>query len=688
MTELNSWRLHVFGKPRLVTPGGAAVRCDGKALALLAYLAVEGATTRSRLARLLWPDTPEPAARNNLVTLLRRMHTAYGCELVRGQERLSLHAVRADVEAFGDAQGPSRPDGLPVGALLDGVEFDALHDLSEWLVAARERFDGRRAAVVTAALGVAEADGALDDAVAYAEALLSLDPLDEEAWRALMRVRYRQGDRPAALRAYHRCKDTLSRLLGAEPSDVTVRLAREIDRGGGPRGAAAARLPVAVLRPPRLLGREDAWAALEDAWASGKQMFITGDPGAGKTRLAQDFLRSKGEWLYLPSRPGDQVVPFAAAARNARARLAAAPDARLPDWVRVELSRVLPELRGGHEPPPLTAEADRRTFFQAHLEMARLTRSTQLATLNDDVQYYDDATIELGAFMFANAPAPSQASSPPRFVVVYRRGELRPAQQAAVDRLVAAGLAVLVDLPPLPREAVAGLLDDLGVRELARGAGVSLDELAVSLLRASGGNPQYVLEAVRHAMEGGDARALLDPAWTARGFVSLLERRLTQLSPGALDVARAAAVLRVDYTLEQVADVLGVPLLDAAVAWDELDAAQIVAGDAFSHDLVAEATLEAIPVTVRRLLHRAAARVLARDGAPPARVARLWLEGGDARQAAPLWMAAARAAVETLRPAEAAGFYAAAADAFEAAGERVLAEIAWQAAERAQVSEG
>ncbi|MFC4456698.1 hypothetical protein ACFO0P_23210, partial [Deinococcus sonorensis] len=109
-------------------------------------------------------------------------------------------------------------------------------------------------------------------------------------------------------------------------------------------------------------------------------------------------------------------------------------------------------------------------------------------------------------------------------------------------------------------------------------------------------------------------------------------------------------------------------LLDTAQAWEELEAAQVMHGERFSHDLVQEAVLAGLPHAVRHLLHRSAARVLEREGASAARVARHWLEGGDDEKAAPHLLAAAEQAQRQGRLREAAAFCEQAADLFERFG--------------------
>ncbi len=69
------------------------------------------------------------------------------------------------------------------------------------------------------------------DAIEFGRKLLALDELDEEAHRRLMRLSALSGRRVAALTQYRRCRQTLGRELGVEPSQETERLREEIERG-------------------------------------------------------------------------------------------------------------------------------------------------------------------------------------------------------------------------------------------------------------------------------------------------------------------------------------------------------------------------------------------------------------------------------------------------------------------------
>jgi transposase InsO family protein len=326
------------------------------------------------------------------------------------------------------------------------------------------------------------------------------------------------------------------------------------------------------------------------------------------------------------------------ATHNARARLAAAPDVALPDWVRREVSRVLPELREGEVVQPIQSEADRLNYFLAHLEVVRLTGQGVAAVISDDVQHYDPATVELGAFFLTQSLPLGQRGDVPRHIILYRQGALPPLTQQRIDALVRSGMAAHIDLGGLDGRSVTALLDELGI------TGPSV--LAQELHDWTGGNPQHLLEAVRHMHLSGEYS--VDAA--------LRER------------ARGAAVLGDAFTLERLSEVLRLGLLDLTAAWEELEAAQVVSGERFSHDTVREAVLASVHAPVRTLLHRACARVLAGAPVHPARVARHWAEAGDPGQAAPWFLRAAETALQTLRPEEAGAYYDEAAAA-RAAGD-------------------
>ncbi|WP_165794186.1 BTAD domain-containing putative transcriptional regulator [Deinococcus aerius] len=641
---------------------------ERKLAACLAYLALEGATGRGRLVGLLWPDSPEHTARNNLSQMLRKLRLFAGTDLVTGGDLLTLGPdLEVDAARVRAAytQGHSAELLEGGGELLAGLRYDDCPDLDDWVSAERDRHAEARIQARRQEAARLEREGHYEGALGLARALLDLDPVSEDAHRRVMRLHYLLGDRPAALRAYQRCNEALWREFQTEPLPETKQLAREIDRGTVPVLAPAARteLPLAVLRPPHLVGREREWARLEAAWEAGQWIFISGEPGSGKTRLALDFAGSKGGYIVYSGRPGDRVQPWATLTRMSRINTARFPDLRLEPWVRREMSRLVPELLPPEQrPPPITSDEELLRFREAHMVWTIAVHEGLLSNICDDWQFYDDHTNQMGMYMFGTSFPLGQPGGMPRLIATFRRGELPRESADLVRQTVEQGIAVLIDLESMDERAANELMTDIGVPDDPT--------LRRRLWRHSAGNPHFLLETVKLLLEAGGLDGPLPDHLPLPGKVwALIGRRLERLSPPALQAARAAAVLQSDFDVEQVAQMLGAPLLDLAQAWEELEAAQVLHGHRFTHDLVYEAVLAGIPGSVRGLLHRAAARTLEAESGGAARVARHWQEGGKPDLAARAYLRAAREAHDQYLLADAARFYALAAELLEGQGD-------------------
>ncbi|MCL6528037.1 MAG: AAA family ATPase [Thermaceae bacterium] len=661
-----SWALGLLGRPRLLGPAGET-HLERKPAAVLAYLALEGRTPRADLAGLLWPQVGSSTARGNLRKLLSRLRDFARGELVitdagenaRLREGVEVDAQRLQLLAF---DGENAAAARLEGALLEGLVFDDAPDFDEWLVATRERLRAVWMGAVAAAAEWLEAEGRYQGALEMARKLTTHDPLSEEACRRVMRLHYRLGDRGAALSAYERLRQTLRLELGVEPLPQTAELATRIGQGRLPNGPTAQATPVPIptsaLRPPRLVGREREWAMMEEAWRRGQSIFLAGEPGAGKSRLAWEFAASKGEILALEGRLGDRDVPYATLVRNQRRAIAKLGAENLPGWVRAELARLLPELRGDIPPRPLADEADKLRFYEACAEVVRRTHLPGLVHVVDDLQFYDAATAEFGAYLHAKAEA-GEMGGALRYVYAYRKGELSGRDEAALRQLEGQGLATLIEVGPLGEEAVGELLDSLGVAGLA--------PLAGDVARFSGGSPLYVLEAAKYLVEGG--LAVNDQGLQALASLRpVIRRRLQRLSPEALKLAQVGAVAGEDFSPELAAAVLGQDPLGLAGAWAELEGAQILTGSRFSHDLIQEAQLAELPQAIHQLLHRRVADFLRTHHAGVERAAAHYLRSEAPGEAAPLLLEAARAAEDTLQFRHAARLYDRAAELLEASG--------------------
>ena len=484
-----------------------------------------------------------------------------------------------------------------------------------------------------------------------------------------MRLHYLAGDRAAALEVYARCKRMLEDEYGATPMPETAALARELERGQpghapAQRHAPARRpLPLSVLRPPVLAGREEAWRELEEGWAAGQLLYLEGEAGAGKSRLALDFAASKGRYALIEFRPGDAAVPFSSNARSFRRLLTDRPEVVLPEWVRRELVRMLPELAKRNEPAPapLSTQEERLRFYDAQGELARLASTHLDLMVIDDVHYCDAGSVEAAQYYMSKLFPFGQEGGLPHHLDCARTGELTPLTRAALTQARDAGMVRWVSLAPLTPEALQRMLEGL---ELPGAL-----QLSQQLLRYTGGNPLFVVETLKHLVETG----ALEKGWPARlpppGKVRpLIQRRLERLSPSARTLAQVAALAAADFGLELAAEVMDQrPLTLSEPLW-ELATAQVFRDGRFTHDLVAEAVREGLLPEVAHLFHRRLAKALEGRGGAPTVIGNHWLSGGERERALPYLTTGAKLTEAAGRPREAAELWAQVATLAEALG--------------------
>jgi DNA-binding SARP family transcriptional activator len=652
---------------------------ERKTAAVLAYLALEGPAAKYQLSGLLWPDSGERTARNNMRQLLHRLRVATGAGLVTGKATISLSdAVATDAaELQAHVLAGRHVQALALqGELLAGLDFDDCPEFDAWLQRAREQLLMLRQRAADAEASRLEQQGDFSQALDFASRRLAFEPCSEEAWRRLMRLHYLAGDRAAALAAFAQCRLTLQRELDTEPLPETMELARQIERGARaalPVARPRPPLPVSVLRPPALVGREKEWMQLEEAWEAGQFIVIMGEPGVGKSRLARDFAASKGAYHVLEARPGDKNIPYSSSIRGLRSVLARRNDIQLEPWIRRELARLMPEL--GEPPPPMRSEAEKLRFLEAHTEAIYRSSSGFAAIVVDDIQYIDPASIELSEYLFARY-LPFRSSGMPPLIDCCRRDEMPAGTLEAFQRMEAAGQMALIELEPLPLAAVGELLGSLELPGVER--------LAGDITRFTGGNPLFIVETLKCLVETGS----LERGWPERlpppGKVRLLiQQRLARLSPLALQLAQVAALAHDAFRLELAAEVLEVPPLSLGPALSELESALVLAGERFVHDLVFEAVREGIPAPLEALLHRRLAECLQGRAVAPSVLAQHWLAGGEPLRAVPFLLASAEADEAALRHYSAAELYLHAGAILEAAGQGEASSRARRQAERA-----
>ncbi len=560
------------------TLGPLAVSVDGaepppellwrKHLSLLLYLArsPRRSRTREHLIGLLWADKPQAAARHSLREAVHVLRRAAGEDhvVVAGEQvRLSDGAVELDVDrlAAAAAKGDwAAAAALAQGEFLEGFSVGDAPQFDDWLAA--ERAEWRRhsvEALVSHARELART-GRPGEGAAEARRAIALDPLSEAAAAATVETLALAGERTAALEAYEAFAAHLEREVAAAPSEELRTLAERV------RAERTWRLPRpevpalgAESRRSPLIGREQTLGALLGAWERCRTTgtaalgFVEGDPGTGRTRLAEEILaRARLDGAVSATAravPADRDEPWSGVLGLARgglldaAGVAAAPAgalaafaARLADW--------------GDRFPAARREAP-VGLGPALAEVVRAAAGEQPVLLVlDDAQWCDpDSLRALEAALRDVAAAPFLA------VVTVGRYPAREELDQLCGRIGRDIPGAAVRLAPLDLDA----LRSLAAWALPAYGQEQRDRLARRIEADSAGLPLLAVELLHAVALGLDLPGSGSPAaWPAP------DRTLDQTMPGELPDAVTAAI-RVGFrrlskdaqTLLAAASVLG-----------------------------------------------------------------------------------------------------------------------------------
>src|SRR5438132_2797163 len=436
-----------------------------KALALLVYLAVEGGMhPRKTLSESFWPELDaehgRAALRATLLELRKLLERSHGpgerAHLLVERETLGfdqgsplmldLRLVESASKQVGRGVEPLEGQGhgellaqleqathLARGPFLASFTLRDSQFFDDWTRQHREYWHLRVHQLFDALSMSYERAGDGERAIETVTRWLSFDPLNEEGYRRLMRLRFSQGDRVGALRTYANGRAVLADELQVEPEPETVALAKRIRHAAPvcpaqlrsllPPHASPGQPPANLLDGP-LLGRAAEFGTLiecyQRAYAGQPEVvLIQGEAGIGKTRLATEFVgwaQAQGADVLVGRalQTGGQL-PYQPLIDVLRRQLEQehAPDDLLSDVWLAELSRLLPELRDRYPdlPVPPTDEAlGYNRLFEATARLVQIWAARRpLVLLLDDMQWADTATLDLLLYLarsLAEQPAP------------------------------------------------------------------------------------------------------------------------------------------------------------------------------------------------------------------------------------------------------------------------------------------
>ncbi len=630
-------RISLFGNLRISFAGGPVTTVNTSRLhSLIAYLILHGdiPQPRERLAFILWPASKESQARTNLRQLLHHLKRALPAEcnsLVsdhfavqwRLDDSCSVDALEFQAAIAAAAAARTVDDraqeiqSLTIAAqLYEDDLLPAVYD--DWLTPLREDYRRQLSGSLHRLAALFEEKQEYKAAIPCADRLVALDSLCEANHQLLIRLHASNNDRASALRAYHQCMRVLRREMGVEPCPATRELFERIlkaERGASQEltaaaSASAAAKPISQLQKMRaLVGRTKEWHQLAAAWQSAVEdgprvAVISGEPGIGKTRLADELYQSCVRQGHAAARgrcyAGQGQAAYAPVAEWLRSDSIRAAWTSLGPRQRTELARLIPEIREQFpELEPLSseqgsslAESWRRLHFYESLSAAFGKGRKPMLLYLDDMQWCDPETFE-----WLNALLTSSAA--PGILVVGTVRDEETGRDHPFTRFLAglrqSGMVLEIPLQPLNAEETAELARRESSKPLASG---NLGEI----FRATRGNPLFVVESVRAGLQSTREH-------------SVIAARFAQLQAASYELVGFASAIGRPFSFE---------LLERATDWDENSVSEALdelwrrriiesrgaSEYDFTHDRLREVAYAELSLVRQRYLHRRIARAL------------------------------------------------------------------------------
>lgn len=346
---------------------------------------------------------------------------------------------------------------------------------------------------------------------------------------------------------------------------------------------------------------------------------LGGEPGVGKTRLAEEILAEArvrgyrtltGRCYEMDSPPS--YLPFVEVLEQASREVDPATFRLALGDSAGEVAKVMPQLRTIFDDVPpaleLPPEQERRYLFNSIQDFVHRAASvTPLVVLLDDVHWADESSILLMQHIAGSLP-----DFPVFILGTYRDVELDTARPlaGALDALVRRRLVKRVNLHRLSAEGTREMLAKLAGSEPP-------GDIAAAIYEETDGNAFFVEEVFRHLSEEGrllDATGAwrtdlsIDELEVPEGVRLVIARRLERLQESTVKALTTAAVIGRVFSFEllEASDPAGAEeLLDAV---DEATAGHLIAPAkdgtfSFVHELIRQTLLSRISMPRRQRLH-------------------------------------------------------------------------------------
>ncbi len=204
------------------------------------FLAQDRPATKEKIGETLWSETDEPVKLK-----LRFKNEIYRLRRAVGQDAILFENDRYrfnpaidheyDVEAFETYLSRARASSAPMEQIdfyqkaVALVQGHYLEDIgATWIWPERERLSQLYLSALLALAELHTKNAQMPKALGVCQRVLEYDPTFEAAYRLIMQIYSRMGDRASVIYTFQACEDAMRKAFDMPPSEETMRLQREL----------------------------------------------------------------------------------------------------------------------------------------------------------------------------------------------------------------------------------------------------------------------------------------------------------------------------------------------------------------------------------------------------------------------------------------------------------------------------
>jgi DNA-binding SARP family transcriptional activator len=294
--------IRLFDTPAVLHDGNIVQLSSRKSEAIIFYLLVEGMTSRDELAGMFWEEMNDEVARKNLRNTIYKIKQTLGEDLIISPQKHLLQinknlSVESDLNwhgTAGDSKGSHKRYDFLNGFTLSGTESK----FEEWVLQKRVYYQNQYLNNLLEAANDKIQQKLTQELEVIISKMISLDELDEEPYKLLMKYYIANGIYYKAVDLYSKLSEVLERELSIQPGQDIIDLWKLAKLSHSDK-IKSRKVDVSFI------GREDELNQLNTALRGlgendrQKAYLIMGETGIGKTRLVDELVEDMNDQVLI-----------------------------------------------------------------------------------------------------------------------------------------------------------------------------------------------------------------------------------------------------------------------------------------------------------------------------------------------------------------------------------------------------